>query len=197
MRFFIGLLGIFISGLALASIPNSDGSISACYSTLTGGLRVINGGTSCGLLEHSLTLKDAPNPRVFDVTITATPITLFGDFEGGYLSSFNDSFTLNPGEYAYLTVTSIWDFTNCSDGSPSATVDFFLDSNFGLYGNVVTSYIVPGFPTINYGGENTTVYVASYPGVRHLNSVRVVGGCVGSSGSVTFLSLTLHVVAFH
>lgn len=40
--FIAAIIGAAVGGVALASIPGSDGTISGCYSKLTGALRVID-----------------------------------------------------------------------------------------------------------------------------------------------------------
>ena len=73
----IALLG-FLFGVAVASIPSSTGVISACYSTTTGSLRVIDSPSKhCVSGERSLSWnKNAPapaTPPVVDLACTPVP----------------------------------------------------------------------------------------------------------------------------
>jgi hypothetical protein len=67
----VALLALLIaaSGAAVAAIPHSvDGTITACYNTRTGALRVINaeGGQTCGSRQTQLEWKDGITGKVAD-----------------------------------------------------------------------------------------------------------------------------------
>jgi hypothetical protein len=75
----IALVG-FLFGVAVASIPSSSGVISACYSTKTGALRIIDAPSKhCVSGERALSwTKSAPAPAVpsvGDLACSPTPAT--------------------------------------------------------------------------------------------------------------------------
>ena len=84
----IALVG-FLFGIAVASIPSSSGVISACYSTRTGALRVIDAPSKhCVSGERALSWnKTAPAPpalAVGDLACSPTPVitgTLYTDVD--------------------------------------------------------------------------------------------------------------------
>lgn len=52
----IAALVVALGGAAFAAIPDSDGTVHACYQKNTGDLRVVESGESCRNSERSLTL---------------------------------------------------------------------------------------------------------------------------------------------
>ena len=84
----LALVG-FLFGVAVASIPSSSGVISACYSTSTGALRVIDAPTKhCASGERALSWnKTGPPPiapAIGDLACSPTPVitgTLYTDVD--------------------------------------------------------------------------------------------------------------------
>jgi hypothetical protein len=57
------------TGAAVAAIPGSDGTISACYKPANGNLRVIDAGERCKHQERLLTWRDGVNGKVADADL--------------------------------------------------------------------------------------------------------------------------------
>lgn len=143
MKNFIIVFTILFATQVRASIPNSDGTVSVCYSTLTGIMHAVSAGTSCGLLAAPLTLQAsgilAP-VRTLKFLVTSEVIPdrwaddahEYSDYTGT-LPVFPASFSLASNEYAVISSAATFDFSGCTDGSPSpnsyGNVQIYFDSD--------------------------------------------------------------------
>jgi len=134
---------LFVAVSILASIPSTNGNLSLCMSTVTGGLRAIDtdAGATCGLLETGFTSSGTPKTRTVSFNYN-TPISGNGDF------SFSpNSFTLAAGEVALVTLSGTFDITACGSivGVNENGVSVQIDNtylNYSLYNtnNVGNTY---------------------------------------------------------
>ena len=191
-----------LGGVALASIPSTNGTISACYSTITGNMKAINTdeGSTCGLFEEPLVLASASGGGVRTVKMSITS-SITGSAEDFSLTPH--ILTLATGEWAYVSASATFDASGCSDpASMAASVDAFPMTPVGLvsYFAIGTgpavggSYTGPIFPgtdgNVPQGLYETGTYIMD-------NYTSFTSNCGDGSGSVVLTQFTILATIFH